>query len=509
MMNFLPIIYDDEILFSVISRYKQMCGMVSKQALEEDLFNQRRNMNTSVLFPQEINTLVQNFPPNSQVTVREVIINQTLYPFYTAFLSEQRSEEIYRGMAKGHGKGFVNLLGIAGSKIKTNDLLKFCPSCLHDDMEHLGESYWRRLHQIPGALYCIKHQVSLRNSKIIITDSRVDFYCADEDVCPDQNEENIYPPIIQDLNLTYIRNASFLLSENQKRKDLTFIINFYIDQLREKGFASKVGSVYIKELLEAFVQFYPSQYLELMQSSIDVDKETNWVRLFIRNNNKNRSPLRHLLFMQFLGIDVKELFEVETVTGKQTIQHERAPHLELDKKRKEWLKLIQDNLGASRSKLKNIGKALHTWLYVNDRPWYDKVTPIEIVKRKRKESIDWEKRDNECLLLANKAVEMLMKKEGKPIRIIPSNIRRVIGVRRWFHHKKLVKTGKYLKEITEDLESYRIRKINWAIDELKQQEGSITVYKIQLYAGFGGSNRESKQLIEKVLIKVDLLKENQ
>ncbi|TGV05075.1 transposase, partial [Mesorhizobium sp. M00.F.Ca.ET.186.01.1.1] len=166
MMNFLPIIYDDEMLYSVISRYKQMCGMVSKQALEADIFNHRRNMNTSVLFPQEINMVVKNFPPNSQVTVREVIINQTLYPFYTAFLSEQRSDEIYRGMAEGYGKGFANLLGIAGSKIKTNDYLKFCPQCLRDDMEILGESYWRRLHQIPGALYCIKHLIPLRNSKI-------------------------------------------------------------------------------------------------------------------------------------------------------------------------------------------------------------------------------------------------------------------------------------------------------------------------------------------------------
>lgn len=499
MMNFLPIIYDDEMLYSVISRYKQMCGMVSKQALEADIFNHRRNMNTSVLFPQEINMVVKNFPPNSQVTVREVIINQTLYPFYTAFLSEQRSDEIYRGMAEGYGKGFANLLGIAGSKIKTNDYLKFCPQCLRDDMEILGESYWRRLHQIPGALYCIKHQIPLRNSKIVITDSRVDFHCADEDVCIGEREDNMYSPIIKDFNLTYIRNASFLMEENQKRKDLSFIINFYIDQLRNKGLASKSGSVNIKELLEAFVQFYPSEYLELMQSRIDVDKETNWLRLFIRNNNKNRSPLRHLVFMQFLGIDVKELFETETVTGKQTILKKRIPQLELDKKREEWLKLIENNQGASRSQLKKSGKGLHTWIYVNDRAWYDKVTPRAKVRKKRAETIDWDKRDNECLMLAKKAVETLLKKEGKPIRIIPSNIRRAIGAKRWFLHKKLVKTAEYLDKVTEDLNSYRLRKIRWAIDLLQKQEERITVYKVQVFVGFGGSNKEVKKMIDGVI----------
>lgn len=486
-------------LYSVIARYKRMCGMVSKQALEEDLFNQRRNMNTSVLFPQEINTLVQNFPPNSQVTVREVIMNQTLYPYFSAFLSEQRSEEIYRGMAEGYGKGFVNLLGIGGSKIKTNDYLKFCLLCLQEDMETLGESYWRRLHQIPGALYCFKHQVLLQNSKMVITDSRVDFQCADEDVCTVKEDEKMYPQIIKDLNLTYIQNSAYLLNGNQKRKDLSFIINFYIDRLRESGLASKNGSVYIKELLEAFVQFYPTEYLELMQSSIDVDKETNWVRLFIRNNNKNRSPLRHLLFMQFLGVNVKDLFEAERAIGKQTVRKKRIPHLELDKKRVEWLKLIQDNPGASRSELKNIGKGLHTWIYVNDRDWYIKVTPRVKVRKKKAETIDWDERDNECLLLAKHAVETLLKKEGKPIRIIPSNIRREIGAKRWFYHKKLVKTGEYLKEVTEDMVSYRIRKIRWAIDELMKQEGSITTYKVQLKAGFGGGSKEIKKLIEEVL----------
>lgn len=475
-----------------------MCGMISKQALEKDLFNERRNMATSVFFPQQIYTLVKNFPPNSQVTVREVIMNHTLYPFFTSFLSEQRSEEVYKGMAEGYGKGFVNLLGIAGSKIKTNNHLKFCSCCIKEDLETLGESYWRRLHQIPGALYCFKHQILLRNSKIVITDSRVDFHCVDEEVCTIEEEEKTYPSIVKELNLTYIQNASFLMKDNQKRRDLSFIINFYIDKLREKGFASRKGTVNIKELSKAFVDFYLSEYLDLMQSSIDVDKETHWVRLFIRDNNKNRSPLRHLLFMQFLGVDVKVLFEAERATGKEKVLNKRTPQFELSKKREEWLKVIRDNPGESRSGL-NIGKGLHTWVYINDRAWYHKVTPSIKAKKNRQETIDWDNRDNECLLLAKKAVETLLERDGKPIRIIPSNIRRAIGVKRWFHHKKLVKTGDYLKEVTEDLESYRIRKIRWAIEELMKQERRLSPYKVQLYAGFGGNKNEVSLLINRYL----------
>lgn len=44
-------------------------------------------------------------------------------------------------------------------------------------------------------------------------------------------------------------------------------------------------------------------------------------------------------------------------------------------------------------------------------------------------------------------------------------------------------------QIKEDIESYRIRKIKWAIDEMIEKEINITPYKLQLYAGFGGVNK--------------------
>lgn len=113
-------------------------------------------------------------------------------------------------------------------------------------------------------------------------------------------------------------------------------------------------------------------------------------------------------------------------------------------------------------------------------------------RKKRTETINWNKRDEKCLALAKKAIEKLLKMEGKPIRIIPANIRRAIGVKRWFYHEKFVKTRKYLKEVTEDINSYRVRKIKWAIDEMAKRSEKLTVYKVEFYAGFGGEIKKSK-----------------
>ncbi|WP_331713201.1 TnsD family Tn7-like transposition protein [Aneurinibacillus soli] len=474
-----------------------MCGMLSKRALEWDLFKIYNRMGRkSVLFPQNLSAFIANLPPASKLSVQEVILNHTMYPFYTAFLSREKSDLVFNGMVKENGKSIETMVGMAGSKVKSDNYLKYCPLCFKEDMEKLGESYWRRLPQIPGALYCPKHQVLFKNSNVVITDSRNDFLCADEETCNADLTEDFYSNQVRELNLKYMENASYLLFRNQARKELSFIIKFYIDKLRKKGFASKGGTLYIAKLLEAFSYFYPSGYLELMQSSIDVKQEANWLRLFVRNNNKNRSPLRHILFLQFLEIGVEELFESNTAIGKRAVVGNRMPSYSIGEKRREWLKLIEANPEANRSELKRLGKGLHTWIYAHDKDWYDEVTPKTKIRKEKTETVDWEKRDETCLVLAKKAVEKLLHTEGKPIRIVPSNIRRTIGVKRWFLNDNLVKTQQYLKEVTEDIESYRVRKIKWAIDEMNKNGERLTVYKIQLKAGFGGGNKKIKSLIQ-------------
>lgn len=74
-----------------------------------------------------------------------------------------------------------------------------------------------------------------------------------------------------------------------------------------------------------------------------------------------------------------------------------------------------------------------------------------------------------------------------------------VGARNWFNNKKLIRTRQYLQEVKEDLIDFRIRKIKWAIDEMSKQDVSITAYKVQLYAGFGGGGKDVRDLIEEII----------
>ncbi|WHX25022.1 hypothetical protein QNH47_12675 [Virgibacillus halodenitrificans] len=53
-----------------------------------------------------------------------------------------------------------------------------------------------------------------------------------------------------------------------------------------------------------------------------------------------------------------------------------------------------------------------------------------------------------------------------------------------------------MKEVIDD---FRIRKIKWAIDDKVNKGESLSVYKIQLHAGFGGNNKKVQGLIIDIL----------
>ncbi|WP_281759214.1 TnsD family Tn7-like transposition protein [Alicyclobacillus hesperidum] len=498
MMNFIPQIYSDELLYSVLARYKRMCGMVSRRAFIRDMYGEGK-MLTSIFLPQYLGCLRENLPPYSKITVSELIWNHTMYPFYTAFLSKELSGNIHGMMVDGCGKSIENFLGFSGGKVKPYSRLRYCSKCYSEDIGEFGESFWRRLHQVPGVLYCPIHRISLKSTIVPSTEKYAEYWCADGDVCSADVEEDPCNQRVKELNRAYIQNTMFLMSGDYKKKELRDIVDFYVDRLRERGFASARGFIYVQDFVDEFLRFYPSDYLSLMQSDVNLNQKANWLRLFVRHNGKNRSPLRHLLVLQFLGVSAEEFFHEQSALGKFTVRVNHAPSFDLEARRNAWLKIIEANPGLNRSQLKAVGKGLHTWIYKHDRDWYEQVTPRVRIRKKRTPVIDWAKRDEECLALAKQAVESILNREGKPVRVLPSTIRQEIGVRRWFDNQKLVRTRQFIQQVTEDINSYRIRKIKWAISELESEGVSLTVYKIQLRAGFGGDNKEIAKLISRIV----------
>jgi len=501
MLNFFPTLNEDELLISAICRYKIRCGFRNRRSLERSVYGDI-NVTRSAILPLNVEAIVEKHPPTSKVDSNELILKHTLYPFYTAYLSMELSTQIYRIMRSGNGVAIERMLGFPSSPVKPSSYLKYCPLCYQEDLNVLGESYWRRLHQVPGVFYCLDHKVLLKTSDVLIIDGRISDYITATDACSNSEVNDSFPQTVKEQNLKYVKAVNYLLKSNMTRKSLAFVNSFYIDRLREQGFTSKNGSIYLDKLLKAFINHFSPEYLELMQSSI-MKKENTWLRRFVNNNGKNRSPLRHLLLHGFLNIEPVDLFETKDVIGRlKPEKKKRVPKFNLEERRKKWLELVADNPNANRAELKKLGKGLNTWMRAYDLEWYEKVTPKKNEYKKRASKIDYKKRDEECLKLVKKGFEKLISKEGKPTRITLGAIRREVGAKRWIEDKRLVKTQKFIDTVYEEIDDYRIRKIKWAIKDMEDKGLPITPYKVQVYAGLRSSSTSTKELILRLLDEI-------
>ncbi len=372
MMNYFPTVYEGELLYSCISRYRRIAGILNKKALMKDLYSKQVSLN-NVYFPVHCQHIIHNLPINSKLTVDKLIKEHTLYRVFSSFINEERTLNIFNGMASGNKFSAYTKLGLAGAKIEMPNNLLYCPECLKADLKRYGESYWRVIHQVVGVFYCNEHKISLLKSNICSDDSRIDFTCL-EDIDYSKSIPIVDNEFIS-MNLGYIEMIEYLFKNDLPKKKQEFFISFYIDVLRKRGFASKNGSLYIKELEKAFVEFYSNKYLKLMQSEINLKDDNNWFRRFIRSRSRQKHVLRHLLMIQFLGIDIKKVFEIEQVVGKKEYIYVPNPRLDLETQRKRWLRVLKHNPNLKKCEYKKIGKGLYSWLYKNDNEWFEMVTP--------------------------------------------------------------------------------------------------------------------------------------
>ncbi|MCB2299906.1 TnsD family Tn7-like transposition protein [Clostridium tagluense] len=485
-MNCFPVLYKDELFYSIAARYKRMCGIFSKRALYRDFCNTEERQ-LFMYLPLHIKALICNLPYGTRITESYIINNHTMYPYVTAFLPDDRTKIIYNEMLTGSRKNLLTYVCANSTNSRFDKHLKYCKQCYNEDLDKLGESYWRRIHQVPGVLFCEKHKSKLVESYIPTNNNVNDYFCADDVIGSNlinlNDDRSLFD--FYDLNTKYIKAVEYLLNNKVQRKENSFIIDFCINKLRDKKLASRSGVIYMKDFLKEFKEFYPVNYLCSMRSNYDNDDKNNWLRLFIRKDKKSKSVLRHILLMQFLDVDIKDVFETKAIEHTKAVVVMNTPRLDIEERKEQWLKIIKENPGATRRQLKDIGKGIYTYIYKYQKEWYHKVTPIYENRKPKGEIVDWRERDKKCLKIVRRAVGELLSKSGKPIRLTENKIRQECGITSYFKSEKLIKTHEYIDSVVEDIETYRRRKIEWAIEEMNEKGIGISIYKVHQYAGFG------------------------
>lgn len=193
------------------------------------------------------------------------------------------------------------------SSIKLYQYFKFCPQCVEEDLYNLGELYWHRIHQIPGVLVCLEHKMPLYDSQVSIRGyNKHDYRLATIENCRINTSDLQYSDNIMEKAINIAEDIEFLLNNKMKNKRSDWFRVQYLSKLKELGFANVNGKIKQKELLNSFLDFYEHGFLEKLQS--DIGNNNNWLSDMLWRKNRTSHPIRHLLFIRFLGISISDLF---------------------------------------------------------------------------------------------------------------------------------------------------------------------------------------------------------
>lgn len=174
--------------------------------------------------------------------------------------------------------------------------------------------------------------------------------------------------------------------------------------------------------------------------------------------------------------------------------------------RHKWLKIKDLNPGKSKTELRKLAKAEYIWLYRNDREWLNENSPALLKNRKYIDNrVDWNKRDEKLAATIEKIInEELNNNEKKPVRITLSFIGKKIGKLSLLqkNQKKLPKVIKLINEKAETIENFRVRRIKFVANQIREREELVRKYKIIQEAGIRpGYSEKVMQAIEEEINK--------
>ena len=296
MLSFFPDPYPDEILYSVLARYHVRSGNLSPTITARELFGTRRAF-LSMFMPQRIDILIGNILKGAMYTAEDLIFANTMYPFYTAFLNSERALKILEGMK---GSSNINKCQIAGvtSQPCKHDFLRFCPSCVKDNIKMFGETYWHRLHQVPGVFLCPVHHEMLLDSKVFIRSVYRDFYAADDDVCSIYKHSLKYSSNTFDQLLNLAQDIKWVFKNHTKVHCFQGAVNKYKIALIKKGFTTTTGKIKHAKLHSNFLDLYRNEFLKLIGLEIEMSSKSWITKILIGSINGH--PVRHLLLIRYL-----------------------------------------------------------------------------------------------------------------------------------------------------------------------------------------------------------------
>lgn len=312
MIGHFPTPLPDELFYSICGRFSSRVDYPGAKSVLLDLFGTATA--TAVIdLPNQLENVAGRFPEGTSLTADVFIDRHTLLPFFSAFLPPARVEELRRNMRESSSAVHTRS-GIMASRIPLPSRLRYCPICKVEDERRFRETYWRRLHQIPGVEVCPTHGVFLEDGDVSRRAGRNNLQFIPADAATRRSPARHLDPSDHDhqMLLRLAHDSEWLLGQSFAGSDLGGLNHRYLKRLIALGLATYTGSINVNKLLNQFSGHYSPALLKSLNCEFKGGNhvKSNWLLRLVRPPKHAQHPLYHLLLIQFLGCTAEEFFHL-------------------------------------------------------------------------------------------------------------------------------------------------------------------------------------------------------
>ncbi|MCL6606129.1 MAG: TnsD family transposase [Paenibacillus sp.] len=292
-------LYPDELVYSFCSRIHFYSGNQIVRKTTNRLFGNAEKT-IHILWP----TRLDYFSNNCQLglSTSELVTKHTLFPYYTKFLSKEKSNKIFEAIVYGISRS--NPSAYLGLNQNNVSRLHLCPLCAKEDISNFGEPYWHRSHHLPGSKVCYKHNVYLLTECPLCNESFANTSNKELNITPMfcNNGHSLEFVIENDnMDLLLIAQENNFLLTSDRNISRQFVFNKFIEYAKVKEYQNVQSTIILYDkLFPDFIKRFPKPFLDLIGITITGDQIKGINRIFWRRE-KPIHTLYVLLLMIFFG----------------------------------------------------------------------------------------------------------------------------------------------------------------------------------------------------------------
>jgi hypothetical protein len=306
MIGMFPTLQADELFYSACARYADLMGYPNHHAVQHALFG-TTTATAVVDLPSQLARFVARLPGGGPYTVPQLLDGHTLLPYYQRFMKTAQHATLVAAMTGERG-GAINLVtGRAPSRVPATAQLRYCDTCIDEDIGQMGTPAWRRIHQAPGVVLCPIHRARLRESglRVLGRTLRHGFVSL---ACVRDGSDAVLPLRGPRHHLqTLAEDTAWLLAHPGAPTPPAELFRRYRSALAARGWIRGRMQVRMRELREAFQAHYGSELLASLGCDFE-PRDGDWLGRLLRKPRTGQHPVRHLLVMRFLELSPAEFF---------------------------------------------------------------------------------------------------------------------------------------------------------------------------------------------------------